>query len=62
MTQARNIENASSWMVNIPGKEGELEEESPEGETFSDNTPFHLALPLSPDFLKLGANRKVLLL
>lgn len=62
MTQARNIENTSSLMANIPEKEGELEEENLEGKILSDNTLFHLALPQSPDFLKFGTNRKVLLL
>lgn len=60
MTQARNTENTSSLMANIPEKKGELEEGSSEGKTFSDNTPFHLALPQSPDFLEFGTNRKVL--
>jgi len=62
MTQARNIGNSSVLMVNIPEKEGELEEESPEGKIFSDNTPFHLAFPQSPDFLKCVTSREVLLL
>lgn len=62
MTQARNIEHTRNLMENVPEREVELEEESPEGKIFSDNTPFHLALPQSPNFLKLGTNSKVLLL
>lgn len=57
MTQAINTENTSSFMANIPEKESELEEGSPEGKP---NTPVHLALPWSPDFLEFGTNRKVL--
>lgn len=53
-------ENTNILMANIPEEEGELEEESPEGEIFSYNTLFHLAQ--SPDFVKFGTNRKLLLL
>lgn len=60
MTQAINIENTGSLIANAPGKGSELEEESPERKV-SDNVPFQLPLPQSPDFLKFVTNRKALI-
>lgn len=59
MTQAKNIGNMNSLIAKTPEKGNELEEKSPEKKN-SDDAPFQLPLPQSPDFLKFVTNRKAL--